>query len=244
MPSDPVCFVPSLAAGRIALPAAAQEVTLKVHHFWPPTAMPPSTLLMPWCDKIAKESNNRMKCQIYPAMQLGGTPPQLIQQAMDGVADIVWTLPGYTAGRFPIMEVFELPFMSQQRRGDEPGGMGLLHAVRLQGVPRDQGARRQRARQRLRPHRRQAGQGDGRLQGPEDARADAADEQAAGRARRDACRDAAAGARRCVVEGRGRRLHAAVGSDSVDQGARVHEVRKRDRSRSRARSTRRCSSSR
>jgi TRAP-type C4-dicarboxylate transport system substrate-binding protein len=74
--------------------------------------MPPSTLLVPWCDKIAKDSNNRLKCQIFPAMQLGGTPPQLIDQAKDGVADIVWTLPGYTAGRFPIMEVFELPFMS------------------------------------------------------------------------------------------------------------------------------------
>jgi TRAP-type C4-dicarboxylate transport system substrate-binding protein len=74
--------------------------------------MPPSTLLVPWCDKIAKDSNNRLKCQIFPAMQLGGTPPQLIDQAKDGVADIVWTLPGYTAGRFPLMEVFELPFMS------------------------------------------------------------------------------------------------------------------------------------
>ena len=29
----------------------------------------------------------------------------------DGVADVVWTLPGYTAGRFPLSEVFELPFM-------------------------------------------------------------------------------------------------------------------------------------
>ena len=60
-----------------------------------------------------------MKCQIYPAMQLGGTPPQLVDQAKDGVADIVWTLPGYTAGRFPMMEVFELPFMSTNRRGDQ-----------------------------------------------------------------------------------------------------------------------------
>jgi TRAP-type C4-dicarboxylate transport system substrate-binding protein len=95
-----------------ALPAFAQEITLKVAHFWPPNAMPPSTLLVPWCDKIAKDSGNRLKCQIYPAMQLGGTPPQLIDQAKDGVADIVWTLPGYTAGRYPMMEVFELPFMS------------------------------------------------------------------------------------------------------------------------------------
>ena len=105
-------LAPIALLATLALPAVAQEVTLKVHHFWPPGAMPPSTLLVPWCDKIAKDSNNRMKCQIYPAMQLGGAPPQLIQQAMDGIADVVWTLPGYTAGRFPVMEVFELPFMS------------------------------------------------------------------------------------------------------------------------------------
>jgi len=100
------------AFAAAALPAAAQEITLKVHHFWPPGAMPPTALLAPWCDKIAKDSGNRLKCQIYPAMQLGGTPPQLIDQAKDGIADIVFTLPGYTAGRFPLMEVFELPFMS------------------------------------------------------------------------------------------------------------------------------------
>jgi len=90
----------------------AQEVTLKVHHFWPPGAMPPTKILQPWCVKIAADSANKLKCQIFPAMQLGGTPAQLIDQAKDGVVDIVFTLPGYTAGRFPIMEVFELPFMN------------------------------------------------------------------------------------------------------------------------------------
>lgn len=92
--------------------AQAQEVTLKVHHFWPPAAMPPSKILQPFCDQIAADSNNRMKCQVFPAMQLGGTPAQLIDQVRDGVVDIAFTLPGYTAGRFPIMEVFELPFMN------------------------------------------------------------------------------------------------------------------------------------
>jgi TRAP-type C4-dicarboxylate transport system substrate-binding protein len=114
-PQEDSMSLRSLVAAALALaalPALGQEITLKVHHFWAPTAMPPSTLLVPWCDKIAKDSNNRLKCQIYPAMQLGGAPPQLIDQAKDGVADIVWTLPGYTAGRFPLMEVFELPFMS------------------------------------------------------------------------------------------------------------------------------------
>lgn len=103
-----------LAAAALACAAAsatAQEVTLKVHHFWPPGAMPPTRVLQPFCDRIAADSGNRLKCQVFPAMQLGGTPPQLIDQARDGVVDIAFTLPGYTAGRFPIMEVFELPFM-------------------------------------------------------------------------------------------------------------------------------------
>jgi len=108
----PIRFAAAAVTALFALPALAQEVTLKVHHFWPPGAMGPSTILAPWCDKIAKESGNKMKCQIYPAMQLGGTPGNLVDQVKDGVVDIVWTLPGYTAGRFPMMEVFELPFMS------------------------------------------------------------------------------------------------------------------------------------
>jgi len=91
----------------------AQEVTLKVHHFLPASSYAQTLFIQPWCDRIAKESNNKMKCQIYPSMQLGGSPPQLFEQARDGVADIVWTVPGYAAGRFPSIEVFEMPFMMQ-----------------------------------------------------------------------------------------------------------------------------------
>lgn len=98
-------------AASFAGPASAQEVTLKVHHFLPPPSTAHAKFMVPWCDKIAKESAGKLKCQLYPAMQLGGTPPQLFDQAKDGVADIVWTLPGYTAGRFPTVEAFELPFM-------------------------------------------------------------------------------------------------------------------------------------
>ena len=68
-------------------------------------------MLKTWCDNIAKDSANRLQCQIYPAMQLGGTPVQLYDQVKDGVVDVMWTLPGNTAGRFPRVEVFELPFM-------------------------------------------------------------------------------------------------------------------------------------
>ena len=102
------------AAAVVMSPASAQEVTLKVHFFLPATSFANTLFIQPWCERIAKESGNRMKCQTYPSMQLGGTPPQLFEQVRDGVADVVWTLPGYTAGRFPSVEVFELPFMMQQ----------------------------------------------------------------------------------------------------------------------------------
>ncbi|MDP2825725.1 MAG: TRAP transporter substrate-binding protein [Sulfuritalea sp.] len=94
-----------------AFAAQSQEVTLKVHHFLSPTTFIQTGVFVPWCQKLAKESADKIKCQIYPAMQLGGTPPQLYDQAKDGVADIVWTVAGYSANRFPMSEVFELPFM-------------------------------------------------------------------------------------------------------------------------------------
>lgn len=106
-------IIASLCVSIAAVPAMAAEVTLKVHFFLPLSSFANTLFITPWCEKIAKDSNDRMKCQIYPSMQLGGTPPQLFEQVRDGVADVVWTLPGYTAGRFPSVEVFELPFMMQ-----------------------------------------------------------------------------------------------------------------------------------
>jgi TRAP-type C4-dicarboxylate transport system substrate-binding protein len=50
-------------------------------------------------------------------MQLGGTPPQLVDQIKDGVVDIGWTLPGYNAGRFPRTEVMEVPFLHTNALG-------------------------------------------------------------------------------------------------------------------------------
>jgi len=107
-------------AAALALPAVAQELVLKLHHFLPPQATIQAQVFNPWCEKIAKESGGKIKCQIYPAMQLGGTPPQLFDQARDGVADIVWTLPTYQAGRFLKSEVFELPFMAKNAETGSP----------------------------------------------------------------------------------------------------------------------------
>ena len=90
---------------------AQQSVTLKFHTFMAPMSNVWLLMHKPWMDKVEKESGGRIKFEAYPAMQLGGTPVQLYDQARDGVVDVVWTLPGNNAGRFPRIEVFELPFM-------------------------------------------------------------------------------------------------------------------------------------
>lgn len=94
----------------LASAAAAQEVTLNMHQFLPAQANVPKNILNVWAANIEEASEGRIKIQHYPAMQLGGKPPELIDQVVDGVADIVWTVSGYTPGRFPRAEVFELPF--------------------------------------------------------------------------------------------------------------------------------------
>jgi TRAP-type transport system periplasmic protein len=108
----------ALAGGAVAAPALLREgyaqapqVTLRLHHFLPPVANVPTLFFTPWIKKIESESGGRLKINMFPSMQLGGAPPQLYDQARDGVLDIVWTLPGSTAGRFPAIEVFELPFV-------------------------------------------------------------------------------------------------------------------------------------
>jgi TRAP-type transport system periplasmic protein len=94
---------------------AQSVVTLKLHHFLPPVSNGHARMLAPWAKKVEEASAGKIKIDIFPSMQLGGTPPQLFDQARDGVADIVWTLPGSTAGRFPATEVFELPFICARR---------------------------------------------------------------------------------------------------------------------------------
>tara|TARA_Y100000815_G_scaffold141519_1_gene127982 strand:+ start:7731 stop:8777 length:1047 start_codon:yes stop_codon:yes gene_type:complete len=108
--------IAALATGFGATSAMAQEVTLKLHQFLPAQANVPKLVLDVWADNVEKASDGRIKVDRYPSMQLGGKPPELMDQAIDGVADIVWTVVGYTPGRFPTTEVFELPFMMTNAR--------------------------------------------------------------------------------------------------------------------------------
>ncbi|NDY91687.1 TRAP transporter substrate-binding protein [Ideonella livida] len=115
--------------------ALAQEVTLKFHHIWNTQAMASVQVIQPWCEKIAKDSGGKLKCQVLPAMSGGGTPPQLVDRVKDGVDDLIITLPGYTAGRFPAMEVFELPFMTNSAEAGARAAWDYLQKYALKEFP-------------------------------------------------------------------------------------------------------------
>jgi TRAP-type C4-dicarboxylate transport system substrate-binding protein len=95
----------------------AHGVTLKIHHFLPADSVFHNQFLLPWKEKLEKESNGYLRIQIYPAMQMGGNPSQLYDQVKNRTADIVWTSIGPEAGRFPAFEVFNLPLMTNSAKG-------------------------------------------------------------------------------------------------------------------------------
>ena len=101
----------ALAAPTFIKHANAAEVVLRLHHFLPPVAPMHSKFFVPWAKELADASNGAIEVQIFPAMQLGGKPPQLADQVKNGIVDIAWALPTYTPGRYPVAETMGLPFL-------------------------------------------------------------------------------------------------------------------------------------
>ena len=105
---------------------------LRLHTHISPNAIAMEEFLEPWAREIGTRSNGRVTIQLFPSMQLGGRPADLYGQARDGVVDIVWTLPGYTPGRFPLTEVFELPFVCADAVATSQA-VTMFHRERMRG---------------------------------------------------------------------------------------------------------------
>jgi TRAP-type C4-dicarboxylate transport system substrate-binding protein len=101
----------AILASLVSVSAQAADFELKMHHFLPAKAPAHAKFFQPWADSIEKASNGRIKIKIYGSMSLGGKPPQLVDQVQDGFVDLIWTLPGYTPGRYPAVSAFENPWM-------------------------------------------------------------------------------------------------------------------------------------
>src|SRR5690606_25724316 len=102
----------SLAAATLAVAAAgaaqAAEFTLRYAHFWPSNSRIHTELFEAWAKSVEKASNGRIAVQMFPAQTLAKAEGSY-QAMVNGVADIVSTVQGYTTGRFPLSQIGEFP---------------------------------------------------------------------------------------------------------------------------------------
>ncbi|KAA0914574.1 TRAP transporter substrate-binding protein [Psychrobacter sp. ANT_WB68] len=92
--------------------SSSEETTiLRFSHLWPATAATHTEIFEPWAKKVEEESGGRIKVEIYPSATLskGGAT---YDATAKGAVDIGSELQGYTAGRFPLTQITELPGLS------------------------------------------------------------------------------------------------------------------------------------
>lgn len=88
--------------------ASAAEVTLRFSHFLPAVASQHTKIIQVWADKVAKESDGRINVEIYPAGGLAKATKQY-EAVEHNIADVAFVIQGYTANRFPLSQIVELP---------------------------------------------------------------------------------------------------------------------------------------
>ena len=91
-----------------ALPAQSAELTLRFSHFWPAGSRQNTEIFEAWAKAVEEDSNGRIKIQMFPSQTLTKAD-QSYQATAQGITDISATAQGYTAGRFPLSQLVELP---------------------------------------------------------------------------------------------------------------------------------------
>ena len=98
----------TLVAIGATAPIAQAAENLNYAHFMPPASWQNQTLFLDWADAVGKASDGELTVTVFPAQTLGKAP-QGYDNVINNVADIAWTVQGYTAGRFPLSHIMELP---------------------------------------------------------------------------------------------------------------------------------------
>jgi TRAP-type transport system periplasmic protein len=96
------------AAAVFAANQAGAQTVLTVSSWLPPSHAL-STAQKEWCDLLEKNTSAKMKCNILPRGV--SAPPGTLDAVKNGLADISYTVHGYTPGRFVHTQMAELPFL-------------------------------------------------------------------------------------------------------------------------------------
>ncbi|MFV0576901.1 MAG: TRAP transporter substrate-binding protein [Vibrio sp.] len=86
---------------------AAEQYTLRMSHPWPATS-DINQGLTEWANSLENASNQQIKVEIFPSQTLTKSANSY-QAVVHHIADITATVQGYTANRFPLTQIIELP---------------------------------------------------------------------------------------------------------------------------------------
>lgn len=87
---------------------ATAQTVLTVSTWVPPTHTL-STAQKEWCDLLEKNTSGKMKCNILPRSVTAA--PGTYDAVKNGLADVSFTVHGYTPGRFVFTQMSEFPFL-------------------------------------------------------------------------------------------------------------------------------------
>ncbi|MDR5874241.1 TRAP transporter substrate-binding protein [Halomonas sp. CUBES01] len=101
------CLLAAAVAGVTAASAQA-ETTLRMAHFWPGASGINEAIFEAWAETIEEASGGDLTVEMFPSGTLA-KPDAIYEAVANGIADIGATAQGYTAGRFPLSQIVELP---------------------------------------------------------------------------------------------------------------------------------------
>ncbi len=116
-----------------APPASATETTLRFAHFWPAVAGTHRQLFQVWAETVERESGGRISVEVYPAATLAKAPAQY-DAVKSRIADVTATVLGYTANRFPLTQVVEVPGLVR----DAAHGSCIIQSLYDEGLVSDE----------------------------------------------------------------------------------------------------------
>jgi len=102
-----VVFVVSFLFLMVSSPYAAEVIKLKLANYFPPTHMN-SVMMGKYCEELNKKLAGKVELTQYTGSTLLSAPKMAAGVAA-GIADIGLSNLSYTRGRFPVMEIMELP---------------------------------------------------------------------------------------------------------------------------------------
>ena len=116
----------------MTLPAVGAAEELSFAHWVPPAHVLTSSVIEPLQQGLA-EAGSDLTIRVYPGGELGAGPLEQYVRAVQGVADMVWGLQGYTSSQFPRTMVAELPGVLDEGRTGYDAIWDAWEAGQLQG---------------------------------------------------------------------------------------------------------------